>query len=48
VAALCMARALVDNSGVELLAVVQNTQPPPCSGVISVLNHHYRRDSVPI
>jgi hypothetical protein len=48
VAAICMAHALVDNGGAELLAVEQNTQPPPCSGVISVLNRHYGRDSVPI
>ena len=45
---LCMTNALVDNGEVELLAVVLNTMPPMCAGVISVLQHYYGRDSVPI
>ena len=48
VVAVCIANALADNGEVELLAVVQNTAPVECSGAISVLNHFYGRDSVPI
>ncbi|EOD15514.1 hypothetical protein EMIHUDRAFT_245775 [Emiliania huxleyi CCMP1516] len=48
VAALCMTHALADRGEVELLAVVQDTAPPPCAGVISVINHYYGRDHVPI
>jgi hypothetical protein len=48
VAALCVAHALTDNGEAELLAVVQNSQPPACTGVISVLNHWYGRDAIPL
>lgn len=48
VAAICMANALADRGEAELLAVVVNTQPAPCPGVASVLNHWYGRDGVPI
>ena len=48
VGAICIANALADNGEAELLAVVQNTQPPQCAGTISVLNHYYGRDAVPI
>ena len=48
VVAVCIANAMVDNGEAELLAVVQNTQPPQLAGVISVLNHYYGRDAVPI
>jgi len=48
VIALSIANALVDNGEAELLAVVQNTAPVECAGVISVLNHYYGRDDVPI
>jgi hypothetical protein len=49
VGAICIANALADNGEAELLAVVQNTQPPACAGTISVLNSHYGRGaSVPI
>lgn len=48
VAAICIAHALVDNGEAELLAIVQNTEPPQCAGVISVLSHWYDRDDVPI
>mmetsp|Transcript_55366 Transcript_55366/g.154214 ORF Transcript_55366/g.154214 Transcript_55366/m.154214 type:complete len:367 (-) Transcript_55366:65-1165(-) len=48
VAAICMANAMADNGEVELLAVMQNTEPAQCSGMISVLNHYYGRDDVPI
>ena len=48
VVALCTLHALQDNGEVELLAVVQDTAPPPCAGVISVINHYYGRDHIPI
>lgn len=48
IAAVCIANALADNGEAELLAIVQNTAPPPCAGVISVLNHWYGRDDVPL
>ena len=48
VVALCTLHALMDNGEVELLAVVQDTAPPPCAGVISVINHYYGRDDIPI
>mmetsp|Transcript_84479 Transcript_84479/g.273132 ORF Transcript_84479/g.273132 Transcript_84479/m.273132 type:complete len:288 (+) Transcript_84479:90-953(+) len=48
VAAICMAHALADNGEAELLAIVQDTQPPACAGAISVLNHFYGRDDLPI
>ena len=48
VVALCTLNALMDNGEVELLAVVQDTAPPPCAGVISVINHYYGRDDIPI
>jgi hypothetical protein len=35
-------------SQAELIAVVQNTAPLECAGAISVLNHFYGRDSMPI
>ena len=38
VAALCMAHALADNGEADLLAVLQNTSPEPCAGVIGVIN----------
>ena len=37
-----------DNGEVELLAVLQDTLPPPCAGAISVINHWYGRDDIPI
>ena len=48
VVALCISHAMVDNGEAELLAVVQDTAPPACAGVISVLNHWYGRDDIPI
>ena len=48
VAAICMANALADRGEAELLAVVVNTRPPACPGVVSVLNHYYGRDGVNI
>ena len=37
-----------DPNQVELLAVLQDTLPPPCAGAISVINHWYGRDDIPI
>jgi len=48
VAALCMAHALADNGEAELLAILQNTSPQPCAGVISVINTYYGRPELPI
>ena len=48
VVALGVANALADNGEAELLAVVLDTAPVRCAGAISVLNHFYGRDSVPI
>lgn len=48
VAAVCAANAIADSGRAELLAIVQNTQPPACTGVISALLHHYGRDDLPI
>ena len=48
VVALCTLHALEDNGEVELLAVVHDTAPPPCAGVISAINHWYGRDDIPI
>eukprot|EP01051_Picozoa_sp_SAG22_P010248 SAG22_NODE_910_length_6547_cov_2.044975_2_plen_109_part_00 len=48
VVAVCIANALHDNGEAELLAVVQNTAPLKCAGAISVLNHFYGRDDIPI
>lgn len=48
VAALSVGHALMDNSEAELLAVVVNTSPDKCPGVVSVMNHLYGRDDIPI
>jgi len=48
VVAVCMANALMDNGEAEILAIVQDTAPYNCAGVISVINHYYGRDSIPI
>lgn len=48
VVALCTLNALMDNGEVELLAVMQDTAPPQCAGVISAINHWYGRDDIPI
>ena len=37
-----------DPNQVELLAVLQDTLPPSCAGAISVINHWYGRDDIPI
>ena len=48
VVAVCIGNALTDNGEAELIAVVQNTAPLECAGAISVLNHFYGRDEMPI
>ena len=48
VGTLCMLNALADNGEVELLAVVLNTRSVYSAGVISVIQHYYSRDWVPI
>lgn len=48
VVAVCMANALADRGEIELLAVVVDTLPANGVGVVSVLNHYYGRDAVPI
>eukprot|EP00039_Didymoeca_costata_P012246 m.175554 g.175554 ORF g.175554 m.175554 type:complete len:352 (+) comp15429_c2_seq3:222-1277(+) len=48
VGAICMAHALAQKGEADILAVVHNTQPVMCAGVISVLNHYYGRDDIPI
>jgi inosine-uridine nucleoside N-ribohydrolase len=48
VVAVCIANALVDNGDAELIAIVQNTAPLECAGAISVLDHFYGRDDIPI
>jgi hypothetical protein len=48
VVALSISNALVDTGEVDLLAVVLNTAPYHSAGVISVINHYYGRDAVPV
>ncbi len=48
VVAVCIGNALTDRNEAELIAVVQNTAPLECAGAISVLNHFYGRDDMPI
>ena len=48
VLALSVAHALADQGLVQLLAVVQNTQAPASTGVISVVNTYYGRHAVPV
>lgn len=48
VAAVCMANELMSMGEAEILAVVHNTGLPTGAGAISVVNHFYGRDSIPI
>ena len=48
VGTLCMLNALADNDEVELLAIVVNTPAILGVGAVSVLQHYYGRDEVPI
>lgn len=43
VAAICLAHALQDAGEAEILAILQNSEPPRCAGVIDVLNEYYGR-----
>ena len=48
VAAVCVAHALADMGEVELAAVVHNTGLVQGAGALSVINHYFDRDDVPI
>lgn len=48
VCALCIAHILADRKEVEILAVVHNTGLPTGAGAISVIDHFYGRDNIPI
>jgi len=48
VGALCVAHALQDLGEVDLLAVVHNAGYPTAIGAVSVINHFYNRDEVPL
>jgi hypothetical protein len=48
VCAVCIANALHDRGEVELLAIVVNTTPLHCPGVVSAINHYYGHDAIPI
>lgn len=48
VAALCMTHALADRGEASILAVVHNTGLLEGVGAISVINHYYGRDDVPV
>ena len=48
VCAVCIANVLHDRGEAELLAVVVNTTPLHCPGVVSAINHYFGHDDVPI
>ena len=48
VGALCLAHALQDLGETELLAVVHNAGYPTAIGAVSVINHFYNRDDIPL
>ena len=48
VGTLCMANAMVDAGEVELLAIMLDTMPDAAAGTVSVLQHYYGYDEVPI
>lgn len=48
VGTLCMLNALADAGEVILLAIMVNTVPSVCTAAVSVLQHYYGRDDVPI
>ena len=48
VVAVCIGHALEQRGEAKLLAIVQNTAPLQCAGAISVLNHFYGNDNLPI
>ena len=48
VVALCAAHALADRGEIDLLATLHGTGLPKGVGGLSVINHHYGRDYVPI
>eukprot|EP00947_MAST-08B_sp_MAST-8B-sp1_P003962 g3962.t1 len=48
VIAVSVGHALMDNGEAELVAIVVNTAPVRCPGAVSVLNHYYGRDELPV
>jgi hypothetical protein len=48
VAALCTAHALADTGEAEIVAVLHNTGLVEGAGAISVINHYYGRDDIPV
>ena len=48
VGAVCVAHALADLGEADLLAIVVNTAPSDCVGVVSVINQYYGRADMPI
>jgi len=48
VGAVCIAHALADMGEVDLIAMVHNVGYPRAIGAVSVLNHFYGRDDVPL
>ena len=48
VGTLFVLNALVDNGEAELLAIMVNTSPDKVVGAVSVIQHYYGRDDVPI
>ena len=48
VIAISVAHELQNHGEAEVLAVMLDTAPVSCAGAISVLNHFYGRDDIPI
>ncbi|EOD20735.1 hypothetical protein EMIHUDRAFT_229346 [Emiliania huxleyi CCMP1516] len=48
VGALCLAHALQDRNKAEILAVTHNTGLEQGVGAVSVINHYFGRDDIPI
>merc|ERR1712215_487951 len=48
VGAVCAAHAMADRGEVEILAIVHNAGYPRGIGAVSVLNHYYGRDDIPL
>ena len=48
VGAVCAAHAMADKGEVEIIAIVHNAGYPKGIGAVSVLNHYYGRDEIPL
>jgi len=48
VGAVCAAHAMADRGEVEIIAIVHNAGYPRGIGAVSVLNHYYGRDEIPL